>query len=127
MTNLAKVLIIESEAIIRFDIYHLLAENGFQVNEANDGINGLQLLETVQPDIVLCESRLPDIDGFEVLRQIRSQPRLMQPRFILMSGVPCSPTYRRALQLLGVNDALSKPVTDQELLEAIALQLNLQN
>jgi CheY-like chemotaxis protein len=126
MTYLANVLVIESEAIIRLDIHHLLAENGFQVTEATDGISGLQLLETVQPDIVLCESRLSDIDGLEVLRQIRSQPRLMQPRFILMSGVPCSPTYRRALQL-GANDALSKPMSEQELLEAIALQLTLQN
>lgn len=122
MNNLAKVLVIESEALIQLDIASILQTYGYQVVVADDGRDGLQLAEAELPDIILCDTQLPDISGFDVLKQLRSKDNLVQARFILLSTQSVSPTCRLALQH-GANDALSKPITEAALLETIALHL----
>jgi|GEM_PF-184202 len=68
-----KILLIEDDAsIIRF-LSLSLDKNGYKVIEARNGIEGISLFMSDNPDLILLDLGLPDIDGSEVLRQIRSQ------------------------------------------------------
>lgn len=67
-----KILVIEDEAGARDALESLLAEDGYTVCTAGTGRTGLERLHEFHPDTVVCDYYLPDIDGLQVLRAIRS-------------------------------------------------------
>ena len=73
MTETAKILTIEDESPIRKGIVAYLEDSGFTMLEANDGPSGLEIFRREGPDVVLCDLRLPGIDGLEVLATITTE------------------------------------------------------
>src|SRR3972149_7275684 len=69
------VLLIEDERTQRVVLRTALERDGFEVEEAEDGIKGLQAYASVQPDIVLLDVRMPGMDGFAVCSALRRQSR----------------------------------------------------
>jgi DNA-binding NtrC family response regulator len=65
------ILIIDDDALIRKTLAAHLAKQGFEVRSAEDGEAGLAAAAEAAPDVVLCDIRLPDIDGLEVLRRLK--------------------------------------------------------
>ena len=65
-----RVLVIDDEAIVRESIVAYLEDSGFDVIEAENGHEGVACFNSLQPDIVLCDLRMPNMDGLAVLRQI---------------------------------------------------------
>ena len=65
------VLIIDDDPLIRKTLSGHLSKQGFEVHLAEEGEEGVRKFREVGPDVVLLDVRLPDIDGLEVLRQIR--------------------------------------------------------
>ena len=76
-------------------------------------------------DLVLLDVLMPDMDGFEVLEQIRSMPSIDRPTILMMSSPDRRSDIKRALQL-GTAASLQKPIQSRELLEAIVLALGLK-
>lgn len=66
-----RILLIEDEAGAREAMVSLLVEEGYQVRAAENGARGLAELYDFRPDTVVCDFRLPDTDGLEVLRHVR--------------------------------------------------------
>ena len=120
MTN---ILLIEDEAIIRFNISSFLRLKGFNVIEAKNGELGLQLAKEQSHDLVICDINMPKLDGYDVLQELRKDLRTANLRFIFISAEICTSSCRRALQL-GANDFLTKPLDNNELLKAVAIQIN---
>jgi DNA-binding response OmpR family regulator len=67
-----RILVIEDEAGARNALESLLTEEGYVVRTAADGRAGLECLREFRPDTVVCDVRLPDINGLQVLRRTRT-------------------------------------------------------
>ena len=117
-----KVLVIDDDEPIRLNLSDLLTQEGFEVIDVPNGIQGLQLAFEKPPDLIICDVNMPDIDGFQVLRKIRENLATAQIPFIFLSAGDDTLYRQQALQL-GANNYLSKPVNLLKLLWAINEQL----
>lgn len=112
--SLRKILVIDDENLVRESIAVYLEDSGYSVSEANDGKQGLELFNKINPDVVLCDLRMPEMDGLEVLKQL-TQISPDTP-IIIVSGAGQIHDVVEALRL-GALDYLVKPVTDMAVLE----------
>lgn len=117
-----KILIIDNDAYSLLLISDFLIFNNFQVVTTDNSTLSLQLAQEQQPDLVICEIDMPQPDGYEVLRQLRSEPTTARIPVLLLTFETDLASRRRALQL-GANGYILKPVDLDELLTAIAAQL----
>lgn len=108
-----RLLIIDDDSIVRQSLVTYLADSGFDVLEAGNGQQGLELFDAHMPDIVLTDLRMPGIDGLQVLRTIHG----ISPDtpVIVISGAGVVADVVEALRL-GASDYLIKPVVDIEML-----------
>ena len=114
-----KILLIEDDAsIIRF-LSLSLDKNGYKVIEARNGIEGISLFMSDNPDLILLDLGLPDIDGMEVLRQIR------QKSDVPIIVVSARGQEREKISALdqGADDYVTKPFSAEELLARIRVGL----
>lgn len=118
---MTRVLVIEDEELIRESILNLLNARGFSAIGAGDGRVGLQLAKEIVPDLILCDLRMPELDGYEVLRTLRQDPITATVPFIFLTAETSQNVLQQG-QLLGAG-YLTKPFTTTKLLEAIATHL----
>ncbi len=108
-----KILTIDDEPYIRESIKSFLEDFGFDVIEAGDGRHGLRLFESQRPDLVLCDLRMPEMDGLEVLEAVtKSSP---ETPIIVVSGAGNILDTVEALRL-GAWDYIIKPIQDMNVL-----------
>ena len=122
---MAKILVIEDEAGIRNNLLELLEENGFDVLEAEDGLVGIKLATEQRPDLILCDVMMPEVDGYEVLTALRSNPATQTIPFIFLTA-KAGKEVRQGMNL-GSDDYLTKPFTVNDLLSAIVARLDKQS
>ncbi|WP_291783052.1 sigma-54 dependent transcriptional regulator [Cecembia sp.] len=79
-----KILIIDDEKVIRSTLKEILEYEKYQVDEAQDGEQGLQMLQEKEYDLVLCDIKMPKMDGLEVLEKSAEMEK--QPQFIMISA-----------------------------------------
>jgi two-component system, OmpR family, alkaline phosphatase synthesis response regulator PhoP len=118
------ILIIEDETMIRENTAELLSLNNYQTHTAANGRLGLQMAEIHQPDLILCDVMMPELDGYGVLTQLRETPALQTIPFIFLTAKADRPEQRHGMDL-GANDYLTKPFTSTELLTTIKTRLKL--
>jgi DNA-binding response OmpR family regulator len=106
-----RVLFIEDDDQIRLAIRMALEDEGYEVEEAEDGRSGLAAFDREEPDLVLLDLRLPDIQGFDVCRTMRA--RSIVPIIIVTAQAD---TYDLVAGLeAGADDYVTKPVVTKEL------------
>ncbi len=110
----ARVLTIEDEPTIRGGIVAYLEDSGFEMLEADDGLSGVEVFRREQPDAVLCDLRLPGIEGLDVLATITSESP--ETPVIIVSGVSELGYAVQALKS-GAWDYVTKPIQDMGVLE----------
>ncbi len=108
------VLIVDDEPMVRESIAVYLGDSGFRVFSAEDGREGLRLFREVQPHLVICDLRMPAVDGLDLLRII-TQESPSTP-VIVVSGQGDMADVVSALRL-GACDYLFKPLVELEVLE----------
>lgn len=113
-----KILIIEDEAALRLNVVELLEADGFQMLEAENARRGIEQTLQFEPDLVLCDISLPDLDGFCVLETLRRDPRTFNIPFIFLTARSSRVDQRRGMDL-GADDYITKPFTTEELRSAI--------
>ncbi len=118
-----KILVIEDELTIRENIAEMLEMEGFQPLEAENGKIGLELAMIEKPDLILCDVMMPEINGYEVLMQLRENANTATIPFIFLTAKADKNDFRKGMQL-GADDYLTKPCTSSELLQAINTRLN---
>jgi two-component system, NtrC family, response regulator AtoC len=102
---MAKVLVIDDEANVRMVTDLLLTRMGHQVLLADNGQLGLQLFRQELPDVIVLDVKMPEMDGIEVLKQIR-RVDLKQPVIVLTGDN--SPETEREVRALGVSEFIVK-------------------
>ena len=110
----AKLLLIDDDEVVRASLAAYLEDSGFQVLQAGNGLQGLEVIEREQPDLIICDLRMPQIDGLELIRRI-SQINSEMP-VIVVSGAGVMSDAVEALRL-GAADYLIKPLEDLAVLE----------
>ncbi len=119
---MAKVLVIEDQEVLRESILNILNTRGFSAIGAEDGRRGLQLATEWVPDLILCDIRMPELDGYEVLSSLRQDPLTATIPFLFLTAETIQTVASKG-KLLGANGYLLKPFTTAELLEAISQEL----
>ena len=114
-----RALVVEDDPNIVDLIRSNLSVRGFDTVVSVDGVRALQLLETETPDIVLLDLMLPEVDGFELCRQIREQSAVA---IIVVSARGGERDKVTALNM-GADDYMTKPFSIEELLARITATL----
>ncbi len=110
----AHVLVIEDDPVVRFNIVSYLEDSGFAVSEEESGEAGLDAVFASPPDLVLCDLRMPGLDGLEVLQRLRAdEPGLP---VVVVSGTGVLGDAVEALRN-GAWDFVTKPIQDMAVLE----------
>jgi len=113
MSHKKKILVIDDEEYIRESLTGFLDDYGFDVIEAENGRIGLERFENDNPDLILCDLRMPEMDGLEVLEKVtKSQSKTP---IIIVSGAGNISDTVKALRL-GAWDYIIKPVQDLNVL-----------
>jgi PAS domain S-box-containing protein len=108
------VLVVDDEESTRELIAYLLEANGFDVFLAEDGERALALAAERRPDLITLDVMMPELSGFDVLAELRSDPQLKDTPVLLMSVLRDPIHSERGLRL-GANAYLSKPVNEAKL------------
>jgi CheY-like chemotaxis protein len=116
------ILVIEDETAMRESLVDLLEAERFTTIAADNGSLGLELAFSTHPDLILCDIRMPNLDGYQVLRQLRQHPETMATPFIFLAGRNNQADFRQGMEL-GADDYLLKPCSSEELLAAISARL----
>jgi DNA-binding NtrC family response regulator len=113
-----QVLLIEDEESIRMVMSRILKEENdqYQITEAVDGKQGLDLLSKGQFDLVLCDIKMPKMDGIEVLKKANDE--MLNIPFIMLTGHGNIETAVEAMKL-GAYDFISKPPDLNRLLNSV--------
>lgn len=117
-----KILTIEDEDNIRDTIIETLTLEGFEVIQAENGKVGLKLAQEHLPDLIICDVIMPELDGYDVLRQLNQQRQTQGIPFIFLTAKNSLKDFRYGMNL-GANDYLMKPFTAQELVMAVKSRL----
>jgi signal transduction histidine kinase/DNA-binding NarL/FixJ family response regulator len=119
------ILVVDDRWENRAVLVNLLQPLGFQVSEAENGQAGLDKIRQSQPDLVITDLAMPVMDGFELIKQVRSTKDLQHPK-IVVSSASVAQAYRDMSLDAGGNDFLAKPVEVSELFNLLATHLELE-
>ncbi|MBI5930811.1 MAG: response regulator [Chloroflexi bacterium] len=123
---MTKILVIEDGQALREAIMTSLQLEGFEAIEAPNGRIGVELAHTYRPDIILCDVMMPELDGYGVLVNLRSEPSTATVPFIFLTAKSERQDMRHGMEL-GADDYLTKPFHQDELLNAIQSVLRKQS
>jgi CheY-like chemotaxis protein len=118
----ALIMVVEDHVALLRDMSFILEIAGFVVVSASDGAEALALMKRQTPDLVLSDIDMPNLNGYELLRQMRTDKKLAAVPCILMSGNDDYDHLMTALEL-GAADYLPKPFDAYELIDAIHMAL----
>ena len=113
------VLVVDDSITVRRVTQRLLQREGYRVSLAADGLQALERLQQERPTVVLSDIEMPRMDGFDLVRNIRSDPRLSALPVIMITS-RIAEKHREHARELGVDHYLGKPYSEDELLALIA-------
>ncbi len=114
----AKILIIEDNVQNRYLFSYLLRNQGYEVIEAVNGIEGLKLAGEHQPDLILLDIQLPDIDGYEVADRLRDNAILGSTPIVAVTSYAMSGDREKAIDS-GCTSYIEKPIDPKTFLKEI--------
>lgn len=117
-----KILVIEDHEEMCDNIASILQLARYQVLTANNGKTGIDLVQKHQPDLILCDIMMPDLDGYGVLHILSKDPSTANTPFIFLTAKTELKDFRMGMNL-GADDYITKPFDGRELLNAIELRL----
>ncbi|MFN8412022.1 MAG: response regulator [Anaerolineales bacterium] len=117
MKNEPKILVIDDELVIHYTLEALLSKD-YQLIFAENGMIGFSLALQIQPDVILLDVMMPQMDGFEVCRRIRATPELAEVPIIMITALDDRDSRLRGLRA-GVDDFVAKPFDGLELVARI--------
>ncbi len=114
-----RVVCIEDEPEMIDLVRLILGRKGFNVIGANGGIEGLETVKREQPDLVLLDLMMPDMDGWEVYQQMKADTVLREIPVVVVTAKAQSIDKVLGLHIAKVDDYITKPFGPQELLESV--------
>jgi chemosensory pili system protein ChpA (sensor histidine kinase/response regulator) len=120
------ILVVDDSLTVRKFTTRLLLREGYQVLIAKDGIEALEHLTEVIPDVMLVDIEMPRMDGFDLTRNVRADPRLKHIPIIIITSRTADKHRNYAFEI-GVNEYLGKPYREEELLQLLSNYLKRPN
>ena len=118
-SNLPTVMVVDDSLTVRKITGRLLAREGYQVFTAKDGVDALEQLLDVVPDVLLVDIEMPRMDGFDFTRNVRADARLKGIPIIMITSRTADKHRNYAMEI-GANHYLGKPYQEDELLALVA-------
>jgi CheY-like chemotaxis protein len=113
-----KILVIDDSRVIRMRVRDMLPKGNFEVLEAKDGVEGLNLIRQERPNLIMLDFLLPRMSGWEVFQQIQNQSELQSIPLVVMSGRREEVT-EKIPEPFEFFEFIEKPFEQKELIEAI--------
>jgi DNA-binding response OmpR family regulator len=109
-----RVLVCDDDPLLVDLVSHRLSSRGYDVTVAADGAEALQLMSESPPDALVLDAMMPVLDGYELLRRVREDPRTVTLPVIMLSARRQEQDVLSALEL-GASDYIVKPFIPEEL------------
>lgn len=116
------ILTIDDDHLYREILLDVFEMHGFQVIEAHNGRLGLQLAKEQRPDLITCDVRMPDLNGYEVLKALRHDPVTAKIPLVFVTSEQTNSARYYAMKF-GADGFLPKFCTFEQLMTTIKLQL----
>lgn len=113
---MTKVLVVEDNANLAFGLTRSLESEGYDVEAAEDGIRGLELARSGNPDLVVLDLMLPGMDGYSILKKLRSEGKDVPVLILTARGEEADKVFGFRL---GADDYVTKPFSLSELLARV--------
>jgi len=123
MSEVPRILVVDDTEANRYTVARHLRKAGYRVTEAADGRRALEYVAQEIPDVMVLDIRMPDIDGLEVVRRIRADPRLAHLPIIHVSASFTDPESQAAGLDGGADGYLTHPVEPLVLLATVRAML----
>lgn len=114
-----KVLVVDDARFFRDVVLDILQPLDAEIFKAADGEEALSLIRMHHPDLVILDLKLPKLDGYQLIRKIRSDPELKHIRLLAMSSVYRGDEEVRQVALAGADDFLNKSFKPEHLLQRV--------
>jgi signal transduction histidine kinase/DNA-binding response OmpR family regulator len=119
-----RILIVDDQADCRLLLYKLLTQVGFEVEQAINGAEAVEIFQTWQPDLIWMDMRMPVMDGYQATQAIRACRGLKQPVIIALTASSFVAERDKIIRV-GCNDFLAKPYQEIRLFDLMAQYLNI--
>lgn len=120
--NKKKILVIEDNLEVRENLAEILELSDYEVLEAEDGTEGVEIASREKPDLIICDVMMPRLDGFGVLNILGKKPDTASIPFIFLTAKAEKSDFRRGMNL-GADDYITKPFYKDELLAVVETRL----
>jgi CRP/FNR family cyclic AMP-dependent transcriptional regulator len=117
-----KILLIENDNSVRTEISDILKSSNFEVVEAPNGKEGIEKALSEQPDLILCDTTMPLLDGYGVLHVLSRHPETFYIPFIFLGSKQDLKDLRQGMNM-GADDYILKPANQTDLLSSIEVRL----
>ncbi len=120
--NPKKILLIEDNPEMRENTAEILELSSYEVVTATNGKEGVKLAQQAQPDLIICDIMMPELDGYGVLHMLSRDDLTANIPFIFLTAKAERTDQRKGMSM-GADDYLTKPYDDVELLSAVEVRL----
>lgn len=103
------ILVVDGSTEVTQELEGALKKEGYQVLSANDGVEGLRIAFSKNPDLILCDATMPRMDGYALMRAIKANPTTAETPMILITSKTSPEEEHRALKS-GFHDFIAKPM-----------------
>ena len=117
-----RILVTDDDAKLRRQFRALLELEGYEIIEARNGREGVELARRERPDLMICDVTMPEMNGHRVLETLRNEPETAHLPFIFLTGWGEREDLRTGMNL-GADDYLVKPIDPAELIAAVKARL----
>lgn len=113
-----KIIIVDDEPNIIMSLEYTFKKNNFQVFIARDGQEALDILKTEQPDLIILDIMMPNVDGYATIEAIRKDEKLNDCKVIFLSAKNKESDIEKGM-MLGANAYMTKPFSIKKLVEQV--------
>ena len=117
-----KILVIEDNLNIRENIAEILELADYEVVTAENGKTGVATAKEAQPDLILCDIMMPELDGYGVIKILSRNPDTASIPLVFLTAKSEKSDFRKGMNL-GADDYITKPFEEEELLNVIETRL----
>ena len=120
------ILVVDDDALLRRVTEQVLANAGYTVIEAATGLAGIARTQADQPDLILLDLMLPDINGDEVCRRLKADPTTAHIHILVITAYDADSAYRTAVLEAGADGYVLRPIPNRELVARVEALLRLK-
>src|SRR6185369_8636997 len=114
-----KILIVEDDANSRTYLERALNSQGYSVESAANGVAGLEQANRSRPDLIISDILMPDMDGFELCRRVKTDEQLLGIPFVFYTATYVEPKDEKLAMALGASRFLIKPMEPEDFFRTI--------